>query len=270
MAHDHDRGVMRSGTITGGDVGVETALGQVHGYEPNVKFGVNGTIGTTEEDLWEYGGKYVWPQEGDFLELVSTSAEDNPLGLGTWSVHIDGLDSEWNPISEVIELDGLTPVVTLQQFRRVNRMFSQQSTDRIGQVGTISATHVDDAEVLAIFTPTNNQTLQTMYTVPKGYVAVILGTAFGSIRNEQAFFRFWSKDNRNASHTQRVRRTATTYEQYVTEDFRVPFVLDEMTDLWISAVSLAATPVRVTGEYSMLIVDRGHSPRFAGVDPTYL
>jgi hypothetical protein len=60
------------------------------------------------------------------LELISDSAEDDPdkgagvPGTGAHSVYIAGLDTDWNPLYEVITLNGAAAVAGTKEFLRIN------------------------------------------------------------------------------------------------------------------------------------------------------
>ena len=56
------------------------------------------------------------------LSVVSASANDASGGTGARTVEIQGLDSNWNLLTETVTMNGLTPVVTTQEhFLRVFR-----------------------------------------------------------------------------------------------------------------------------------------------------
>lgn len=250
----------------GGHYALESMTGQIHANSGNVKFGVNAGVGTTEEDIWEFGGLYNWQTTADRLVVSSTSDEDKPLGTGLYSVHIFGLDENWEQVSEVVTLDGTTPVFTVNNYIRINRAHAEQAASRDGQVGSVVISSDASGDIVAYFTPENNQTLQACYTVPKGKVAAVMGVAYGTVRGEQAYFRFWSRDNRDALTTKRVRRTANNFQSFAQEVFPVPYIMDEMTDMWVSAVSLGGPTINATAEFSMILLDRGHVPVFSA-DP---
>lgn len=92
----------------------DIARGYYDNANPVHIFGFNTAVGTTYETIFnDGGGQYPFPTAGNVLSLVS-SAND------TGSVIITGLDTFYNPIVEVVELNGLTPVQTVNSFFRVN------------------------------------------------------------------------------------------------------------------------------------------------------
>ena len=89
------------------------------GYYHNVKavnlFGFNQTIGTTYETITHDGGGITQvPASAVLMSLVSSSASD------TMGVYLEGLDADYNQITETVTLTGTTPVTTTQSFLRIN------------------------------------------------------------------------------------------------------------------------------------------------------
>jgi len=89
----------------------------ITGYNPDID------TGTVPETLWPVGGLYAWKPSAGHLEVVSSSANDAVAGTGAQTVFIDGLDAGFNPISETLPLNGLTAVVTANQYYRVNGFY---------------------------------------------------------------------------------------------------------------------------------------------------
>lgn len=58
--------------------------------------------------------------KGYTLDISSSSTDDvNETGTGAWTADVYGLDNDFNPIFETIELNGHTVVTTTKEFRRV-------------------------------------------------------------------------------------------------------------------------------------------------------
>lgn len=109
----------------------DIAEGNVTGHTPFAKLGYNGDVGATEEDLITQGGVYPWIAAGGAaLEVVSASTDDDVAGTGVQKVRVSYLASDYSAASQVIDLDGTTPVpLTNTTVLRVNSM-------RATQVGT--------------------------------------------------------------------------------------------------------------------------------------
>lgn len=84
----------------------------VAGQNPDVDIAV-------VEDVWEDGGRYDYLTTASVLTLVSTSANDAPTLGGIDTVEIVGCDVDFKVLVETVTLNGLTPVVTVNEFFRV-------------------------------------------------------------------------------------------------------------------------------------------------------
>jgi hypothetical protein len=123
----------------------EISFGDFPGYETRTIQITASAITTTEQTAWEAGGNYVFPAAAGTLTLVSTSAQDGPAGTGLSTVLVQGLDANWDDLSEVVVMNGLTGVVTTNSFFRVNRMvgiaIGSGAVYGAANAGTITATH---------------------------------------------------------------------------------------------------------------------------------
>lgn len=64
-----------------------------------------------------------YPPTAQKLWVVSTDAQDNPTGTGASLLGISGLDTNYNEITDVVQLNGITPVETNLDFIRANACF---------------------------------------------------------------------------------------------------------------------------------------------------
>lgn len=96
-------------------------FGLISGYSRLAIIGHASNIGNgASSDIWEVGGTYPFLAAASVLEVVSTSANDASAGTGARTVLIGGLDSNYDPITETVTLNGVTPVNTTKSFLRVN------------------------------------------------------------------------------------------------------------------------------------------------------
>ena len=119
------------------------STGKYSGVSPFRKFGFNDVIDTTSvpEDVWSGGGIWVPPTQARVHELASTDAGD------TETILISGL-TDWNLTeeSELITLQGTTPVDTTKSWVIIHRMVILEGNSN---VGTITATAKVDGTVTA-------------------------------------------------------------------------------------------------------------------------
>lgn len=143
------------------------------------KFGYNPDVDTsTEEDVWDVGGQYPYATVASALSVVSTSTGDGPAGAGIWQVFIVGLDSDFNEINEILDLNGTTPVETVGEYYRIYRMRayaagSAGDGDAADAQGDIVATSVVELTVQAAILTGNTSTKMSMFTAPANYTGFV-------------------------------------------------------------------------------------------------
>jgi hypothetical protein len=74
------------------------------------------------ETIWAEGGLYSYLTAATVLKVSSSSVNDTSAGTGARTVELSGLDADYNEISELVTLNGQTPVNTTKLFLRINRM----------------------------------------------------------------------------------------------------------------------------------------------------
>ena len=115
----------------------EIAKGKISGSSNVNKFGYNSDIDSSAaEVLSSFGGTFNIMTTGDTLSVVSTSAADSAAGTGGRSILIGGIDENFEAQTEILTLNGTTPVNTLSSWLGVNRVFLLSS-------GTSNTNEVD-------------------------------------------------------------------------------------------------------------------------------
>jgi hypothetical protein len=118
------------------------------------------------EDVWSEGGTYAWPTVADETSIVSSSADDAAEGTGARTVKVHGLTDEFREISEVVELDGVAPVILAEQYYRINLVEVISAGSGEANAGVIQVLHGaavlgsivagDNVSKAAIFTCSSN------------------------------------------------------------------------------------------------------------------
>jgi hypothetical protein len=158
------------------------------------KFGFNPDIDDALETVWEQGGLYAYPLAAIQMTLSSSSDDDTGNeGDGARTVEIFGLDADYNEISEVIYLDGQTPVTTVNSYLRANRMIVRSAGDLEENAGVIylgTGTVTAGVPVVkyATISVGDGQTLMALWTVPAGYTAFLtkMSLSTGTSTNTKA------------------------------------------------------------------------------------
>ena len=94
---------------------LQIARGQIPGHRHIFKYGYNDAVGATAEHIWLNGGTYTWSPAASTLSITSSDAADdgNPAtGNGARTVRVEGLDANYNEITEDVILNGTAVVNT--------------------------------------------------------------------------------------------------------------------------------------------------------------
>lgn len=119
-------------------------------------------------DLWFPGGTRDLPKSTAFqASIVSSSANDTFGGTGANIVKVIGLDENYNTVTELVNLSGLTPVTTVNSYITIQRMLAAFCGSSGKNLGNIDATL--DGTLYAEVEANHSITHQSHFTVPAGY-----------------------------------------------------------------------------------------------------
>lgn len=160
------------------DSETDIAQGNFAGHSITNKVGLNPDIdtGTPPEDICGTGGVYSGFPEStlETVTVVSSSANDAAAGTGARTIRVTGLDANYAVLQETITLNGLTPVNSVAQFRRIHTAMIMTAGSGGVNAGTITCNHTTTtANVFFVMQIGTNQTNESAYTVPAGYTAYV-------------------------------------------------------------------------------------------------
>jgi hypothetical protein len=140
---------------------LEVARGLVQGHSTVNIYGFQPAVAQTFIPLWENATVYTYPVAATQMHLAGTAGD-------TASIQINGLDSNYKIISEVLVLNGATAVTTVNSYLRINSM---QVT--IGSAtnpsGVVTLKDLTDTTIYAQINTGVGRTQAAIYTVPAGY-----------------------------------------------------------------------------------------------------
>jgi len=143
---------------------LQVGRGMISNHQLVQIFGYSTLVGSTAlGPLWEgltlSGGAYTYPPSAGVVVLLSSSGASD-AGL---VIQVDGLDSNYNLLSEVVTLNASGTATTSASFFRINALYSSNGLN----VGNITA---KIATVLyAQINAGIGQTQMSLYSVPNGY-----------------------------------------------------------------------------------------------------
>ena len=137
---------------------LQVARGQVFGHSTVNIYGFQSAVTTAQIPLWENASAYTYPGSALVMTLASSSASDTAV-----KIMVNGLDANYNMISETVALNGTTGVVTTNSYLRINSLITTSGN----AVGTVTAKNggTTYAQINIGF----GRSLMSIYTVPNGY-----------------------------------------------------------------------------------------------------
>jgi len=148
---------------------LQVARGQIAGHSVVNLFGYNNNISQTTASatsiaIWENSQAYTFPSSASTMTCSSTSA----LDVSPAAFVINGLDKNFNPVSEVIVLNGTTGVTTKNSYLRINNLaMTGVASGQTSNVGTITVKQ--SSNIVAQINPGIGKSQAAIYTVPAGY-----------------------------------------------------------------------------------------------------
>lgn len=227
------------------DFALQVARGQVQGHTVVNIFGYNSDVDTSEESIWPDGGTIPHPTVASVLTISSSSASDTSAGTGARTVRVEGLDGNYNVVSETVTLNGQTAVDTTNSYLYINSFYVITTGSGGVNAGNINAgTGTVTAGVPAVLydiiaTGYNNRTTGH-YCVPAGYTGymtsgiITTGQVSGST-SVTAFLKQHGPDG-----VLRVGAVSTLNNGSVQYDFSPPYIIPQKNCVGASVIGSAA------------------------------
>jgi len=166
------------------DFRVAVANGKVPGWRSLRLAGTcsNVPTGSVPHEMWSHPSLDIrtLPSTPAVAAVVSTSANDTSAGTGARTVRVSGLDENYLEVSEVVTLNGVTPVNTTQTFIRVNSAACTTAGTGAANAGGISVSVGGNDQ--AYITAGKGQSANTGYCIPADYKFVITTYVVGTGR----------------------------------------------------------------------------------------
>jgi len=239
----------------GGDIynsiNLPTGFGQIHkfGAVPAMSQNTNGTIWDEDDTIYPWSTIGAGSTLG--VKVVEPNNESNTSNdLSGDTVEIQGLDVNYNVITETVTISGAT-ATTSNTFYRVYRAIYANTSDVANskriliQVGTTTV-----AKILENI----GQTLMSIYTVPAGKTGYLMrldvtaqGTATGSFK---LYIREGGTDNFVVKHIAEVNGVGGPYQL----EYPIPQSFPEKSDIDARMHTLSNNG-RYTCTFDILLVD---------------
>jgi hypothetical protein len=246
--------------------------GELPGLETFYKFGRVINLGVTERTIWTGSEAYTFPGSAQTMAVASTNSADKAgISGGAGYLFVRYLGSGFNEFTEIVSLNGLTPVDLSEQVLRINRariLSDDLTTINTGDIwiGTSDWTNgIPDNKFGHILTG-KGQTYQGFYTVPVNKSVSIydinITTNLGKESSVELFVRENAETFSGYSDLVNTLQAKNHYDVYQTTfptQRKVPLHYSEKTDLEFRATG-AAAGTDISVEWTMVTIDSSYLP----------
>lgn len=164
----------------------DIARGLVSGSRPEGSFGERSALaGEVNRVVWPNGVFSLPPAAGVQMSIVSTSANDTAAGTNVRSLELHYLDDALIEKTELITLNGLTPVLTVAtNIRFINSMHIQTYGTNAFAGGTITASN--GGTTYSQIAASDTRSASSMRMVPAGKKCFVAGASASSTSGTSA------------------------------------------------------------------------------------
>jgi hypothetical protein len=239
-------GVFRSITQVGTyePFDLQVARGQITGHSSVIVFGYNPDVDQTEESVWPDGGTVPHPTTASVLKISSSSASDTSAGTGARTVFIEGVDGNYNVVSETVILSGQTEVNTTKSYLYVNSFYVAtvgSGGENAGNInaGTGTVTLGVPAVLYDIIAAGYNNRTTGHYCVPAGYTGYMVEGLFSSGQASGTTAVTGFLKQHGTDNILRVGAVATVNNSAAVFMFQPPYVIPEKNCVGATAIGSA-------------------------------
>ena len=229
---------------------LNVSRGKVRGAFHIIKFGENLDVDGNMETIWDGGGLYTYLTSAGVLTVTSSDSDDSSSGTGARTVTVEGLDANYNQVSETLTVGGGAGSV---EFFRVFRAFVATSGSSGTNEGTISI--AQGATTLAQIRVAGGQglgqTFMAIYTVPAGYTGYIYQWDLSTAKSDGDVFLV--KRGHNDNGTWRSQDVMHTNQNSIERNYKFPLKIEEKADIEVRAYS-STNNMKCAATFCVLLV----------------
>ena len=216
---------------------LNVSRGKVRGAFHIIKFGENLDVDGQMETVWDGGGLYTYLTSAGVLTVTSNDGDDSASGTGARTVTVEGLDADYNQVSETLTVGGGAGSV---EFYRVFRAFVASSGSTGTNEGTITIAQGAKtlAQIRTVGTPTSTglgQTFMSIYTVPAGYTGFIYQFGVSTAKSDGNIFLV--KRGHTDNGTWRSQDIIHANVNDIERSYKFPLKIEEKSDIEVRAIS---------------------------------
>ena len=164
---------------------LQVARGQIQGHSTVNIYGYQPAVTTTSYPVWENVSAYTYPTSASLMYLSGSNGD-------TAKINVVGLDYAYNPISELVTLNGATAVATVKQYLRINNM-SVSVGSATNPAGAVYLKNLAGTVTYAQINAGIGRTQMGIYTVPAGHTFYLQRVGIYTSLNGNDFVTYQNK-----------------------------------------------------------------------------
>jgi len=223
---------------------LQVSRGQIPGHRNVTVFGFNGDVDQTQVSVWPLPSLITFPAAALRMTVSSTSANDTSNGTGARTVVVQGVDGNYNEVTETVTLTGQTAVTMTASLLRVNYAYVATAGSGNGAagdiyIGTGTVTAGVPATTYDIIKLDYNVTTTGSYTIPAGYTGYVSQGLFSAGQpsgSTQVQGRLLTRGVNNIRMTAAITTINNGVANYV---FEYPLAIPEKTTVEATAIASA-------------------------------
>jgi hypothetical protein len=240
---------------------LQVSRGQIQGHRNVTVFGFNPDVDTAQVSVWPLSSLITFPAAALQMTVSSTSANDTSSGTGARTVVIQGLDANYNEVTETVTLNGQTAVTMTASLLRVNYAYVATAGSGNGSagdiyIGTGTVTAGVPATTYDIIKFDYNTTITGSYTIPAGYTGYVSQGLFSSGQSggsNQVQGRLLTRGTNNIRMTAAITSINNGVADYV---FEYPLEVPEKTTIEATAIGSSSNNA-VSSMFILVLVKTG-------------
>jgi len=201
---------------------LQVARGQVPGHSTLNIYGYQPAVGTTFIPIWEIAGAYTYPSVAAQMHVIGTDSD-------TATITINGLDANYEMISENVVLNGATAVTTAKSYLRINSM----SVASGNPANSVILKDLTDTTTYAKINAGVGRTQAAIYTVPAGYTFYLSRIDVYTSLNGNDFVTYQNKTTSPTGVVQLTQQAPVAIDYHAQRVMPRPF--PEKTDIQLMA-----------------------------------
>jgi hypothetical protein len=223
------------------DFPLQVSRGQIPGHRNVTVFGFNPDVDSTQVSVWPLPSLISFPATAIQMTVSSSSANDTSAGTGARTVVVEGLDANYNEVTETVTMNGQSAVTMTNALLRVNYAYVATAGSGNGAagdiyIGTGTVTTGVPATVYDIIKFDYNNTTTGSFTVPAGHRAYVSQGLFSSGQSggsNQVQGRLLTRGIDNIRRTAAITTINNGVANYV---FEYPLAVPEKTTIEATAI----------------------------------